>query len=68
VSLLVTELSFTAGEPHTGHAKVAVMTSSIVGALLASAILVARNKKYKEIQAAESVDEDDDGIPDAYRR
>lgn len=68
VSLLVTELSFTAGDPHTEHAKVAVMTSSIVAALLASTILVARNKKYKHIHAAESLDEDDDGIPDVYQR
>jgi Na+:H+ antiporter, NhaA family len=68
VSLLVTELSFTAGDAHTEHAKVAVMTSSIVAALLASTILVARNKKYKEIEAADSVDEDDDGVPDVYQR
>jgi Na+:H+ antiporter, NhaA family len=47
---------------------VAVRTSSIVAALPASTILVARNKKYEEIQAAESVDEDDDAIPDVYRR
>jgi Na+:H+ antiporter, NhaA family len=44
------------------------MTSSIVAALLASLILVARNKKYKEIEAADSVDEDDDGVPDVYQR
>jgi hypothetical protein len=43
------------------------MTSSIVAALPALTILVARNKKYEEIQAAESVDEDD-GLPDVYRR
>jgi Na+:H+ antiporter, NhaA family len=45
---------------------VAVMTSSIVAALPASTILMARSKKYEKIQAAESVD--DDGIPDVYRR
>ncbi|MDI3331692.1 MAG: Na+/H+ antiporter NhaA [Micrococcus sp.] len=68
VSLLVTELSFPAGDPHTEHAKVAVMTSSIVAALLASVILVARNKRYKAIEVADSVDEDEDGVPDVYQR
>jgi len=68
VSLLVTELSFPAGDPHTEHAKVAVMTASVVAALLASTILVTRNKKYKAIEAAESVDADADGVPDVYQQ
>ncbi|MEO9249229.1 Na+/H+ antiporter NhaA [Citricoccus nitrophenolicus] len=68
VSLLVAELSFGAGDPATEHAKVAIMASSITAAVLASVILTARNRQYRKIQAAESVDADGDGIPDVYQR
>ncbi|MDN8974967.1 Na+/H+ antiporter NhaA, partial [Staphylococcus aureus] len=39
VSLLVTELSFTATDPHHDHAKVAILLASVVAAVIASALL-----------------------------
>lgn len=47
VSLLVAELSFTAGSEHHDHAKVAILTASVVAALLASALLSMRNRRYR---------------------
>lgn len=55
VSLLISELSF-ADVLLQDHAKVAVLTASIVAALLASLILGLRNKHYREIED----DEDDE--------
>ena len=57
-----------AGSPHTEHAKVAVMTSSVVAAILASFVLVARSKLYKKLREEYGVDVDKDGIPDVYQR
>ena len=67
VSLLVTELSFAAGDPHHDHAKVAILLASLISALLASLVLVARNRRYGQIARAEAVDADHDGVPDVYQ-
>ena len=67
VSLLVAELSFGPGDAATDHAKVAILVSSITAAVLASIILSTRNRQYRKIQAAESIDADADGIPDVYQ-
>lgn len=45
VSLLVAELSFPSGSGHADHAKVAILTASLVAALLASVILTIRNRR-----------------------
>ncbi|WRS31008.1 Na+/H+ antiporter NhaA [Actinomycetaceae bacterium MB13-C1-2] len=50
VSLLVTELSLTSGSPEADAAKVAVLTASVTAAVLASLILVPRNRHYKAVQ------------------
>ncbi|WP_243229002.1 Na+/H+ antiporter NhaA [Microbacterium sp. CIAB417] len=52
VSLLVLELSFGAGSPHYDHGKVAVLTASVVAALLAAVVLGLRNRRYRAAQAA----------------
>lgn len=68
VSLLVTELSFSSADPHHDHAKVAILLASVLAALMASVLLIARNRRYRRIAEAEAVDADGDGIPDVYPR
>lgn len=67
VSLLVAELSFAPGSAPLDHAKIAILSASVLAALGASAILAHRNRHYRRIAAAETVDRDRDGIPDAYQ-
>ena len=52
VSLLVTELSFSSTDPHHDHAKVAILTASVVAALVASVLLSARNRAYRRAALA----------------
>ena len=67
VSLLIAELSFEEGSIAGGDAKIAIMLASLLAALLASVVLVARNRQYRRIALAETVDEDGDGTPDIYQ-
>ena len=66
VSLLIGELAFGTGNPREDHVKVAVLTGSVIAALLAAVVLRLRNRVYRRIHAAENVDADRDGIPDVY--
>ncbi|MEA5456662.1 Na+/H+ antiporter NhaA [Sinomonas sp. JGH33] len=66
VSLLVAELGFGAGSPHDEHATVAVLAGSLTAAVLAAVVLRARNRHYRRVDAAENVDQDGDGVPDAF--
>lgn len=68
VSLLVSELSFGLESAHYEHAKVAILAGSLVAAILGALWLVPRNRRYREIQARESRDENKDGIPDVYQQ
>ena len=47
VSLLVTELSFSASDPHHDHAKIAILLASVIAAAGASVLLTARNRRYR---------------------
>lgn len=67
VSLLISELAFGQGSPHDDHAKVAILTGSLLAALLATVILRARNRHYGRIAEKEAIDSDNDGIPDVYQ-
>ncbi|MFI5958035.1 Na+/H+ antiporter NhaA [Cryptosporangium sp. NPDC051539] len=67
VSLLIGELAFGAGSDRDEHVKVAVLTGSVLAAILATAILRVRNHVYRRIRQAEAVDADADGIPDVYQ-
>lgn len=68
VSLLVTELSFSATDPHHDHAKVAILLASVLAALIASILLSTRNRRYRRIAEEDALDEDGDGIPDVYQQ
>ena len=68
VSLLIGELAFGAGTPRDEHVKIAVLTGSVAAAVLASAVLRARNRTYRKLHVAETADTDLDGVPDAYQR
>ena len=67
VSLLIADLSFGASEQHD-YAKVGILCASVIAALLAAVVLRARNRRYRRIHELETVDTDDDGIPDVYQR
>lgn len=62
VSLLVAELSFTTGSPAHDHAKVAILSASVLAAGLASIVLVTRNRQYRKIAERDAIDADDDGV------
>jgi NhaA family Na+:H+ antiporter len=66
VSLLISELSFGQGSALDDVGKVGILLGSLVAALLAVALLGARNRQYKRQLADEQVDADGDGIPDVY--
>ncbi|GAA3287006.1 Na+/H+ antiporter NhaA [Arthrobacter citreus] len=68
VSLLVADLSFGHGTLPNDHAKVGILTASIVAALLAALILTRRNRHYRAVEEEENVDDDGDGVPDVYQR
>jgi NhaA family Na+:H+ antiporter len=68
VSLLVAELSFGQGTAMDDHAKVGILSASLLAALLAAVVLLARNRQYKLAEEEEKLDSDDDGIPDVYQR
>ncbi|SNR95873.1 sodium/proton antiporter, NhaA family [Geodermatophilus pulveris] len=68
VSLLITELAFGMGTETYEHAKVGILTGTLLAALLATVVLRLRNRRYKRIYADERADFDHDGIPDVYQR
>ncbi|MBL6278088.1 Na+/H+ antiporter NhaA [Micromonospora fiedleri] len=68
VSLLIGELAFGAGSEAGANVKAAVLAGSLISALLASVVLVRRNRVYRMIALKEQVDLDQDGVPDVYQR
>ncbi|MEU4773708.1 Na+/H+ antiporter NhaA [Micromonospora sp. NPDC023644] len=68
VSLLIGELAFGPGSAADDNVKAAVLTGSVIAALLATVVLVRRNAAYRRIAEAERVDADRDGVPDVYQR
>jgi NhaA family Na+:H+ antiporter len=68
VSLLITELAFGMGTETYDHAKVGILTGTLLAALLATVVLRLRNRRYKRIYEEERADFDRDGVPDVYQR
>jgi NhaA family Na+:H+ antiporter len=68
VSLLIGELAFGAGSLRDDHVKVGVLAGTLLAALLASALLRLRNRRYRLIEEAERADADADGVPDVFQR
>jgi NhaA family Na+:H+ antiporter len=68
VSLLVAELSFGHGSIHDDHAKVGILSASLLAAILATVVLRSRNRQYRLAEEEEKVDSDYDGIPDVYQK
>lgn len=66
VSFLIAALTFAPDTTEYDHAKVAILTASVLAAALASIVLVARNKHYRRLDELEAADSDNDGIPDVY--
>ncbi|MDA8777377.1 Na+/H+ antiporter NhaA, partial [Pontimonas sp.] len=67
VSLLIGELSFGVGTVLGDEAKIGILVGSVLAALLAAAILVGRNRHYRDVSAKETQDLDGDGIPDIFQ-
>ncbi|WP_182112322.1 Na+/H+ antiporter NhaA [Actinotalea sp. JY-7876] len=65
VSLLIGDLAF-ADAARVEHVKVGVLAGSVLSALLASALLRARNRAYRRLEELESRDADADGVPDVF--
>ncbi|SDN94077.1 Na+/H+ antiporter NhaA [Geodermatophilus sp. DSM 45219] len=68
VSLLITELAFGMGTETYDHAKVGILTGTLLAALVATVVLRLRNRRYRRIYEEERADFDQDGVPDVYQR
>lgn len=67
VSLLIGDLAYGLGSERDEFVKIGVLAGSLSAALLASVLLLSRNASYRRIQREETVDDDDDGVPDVYQ-
>ncbi|QNS05524.1 Na+/H+ antiporter NhaA [Streptomyces xanthii] len=68
VSLLIDELAFAGDTALTDAVKAAVLTGSLIAAVLAGVLLKIRNAKYRALWEDEERDEDASGIPDIYEQ
>jgi NhaA family Na+:H+ antiporter len=68
VSLLIGDLAYGTGSARQDVVKVAVLTGSVLAALLAAIVLRARNRHYRAVFELETADDDHDGVPDVYGR
>jgi NhaA family Na+:H+ antiporter len=68
VSLLIGELAFGPGSLADEHAKVGVLTGTLLAALLAGVLLRLRDRRYRRMSAEDELDADGDGVPDVYQR
>ena len=67
VSLLIGELAFPDDPERAEYVKAGVLIGSLTSALIATVLLRARNKHYRELWVVENRDVNADGIPDVYQ-
>ena len=67
VSLLIGDLAFGASSERDDHVKIAILTGSVLAALLATVVLRLRNRAYRRIHQAQTVRDDNDTVPDFYQ-
>ncbi|MGZ5377505.1 MAG: Na+/H+ antiporter NhaA, partial [Mycobacterium sp.] len=67
VSLLIGDLAYGLGSDRDEVVKMGVLTGSVCAAVLAAVLLRLRNRQYRAIWEQETVDTDDDGVPDIYQ-
>ncbi|WP_254407143.1 Na+/H+ antiporter NhaA [Streptomyces sp. GMY02] len=68
VSLLIGELAFANDPVLTDEVKTAVLTGSLIAAVISCALLKMRVRTYRVLCEEEERDEDLDGIPDIYEQ
>lgn len=68
VSLLIGDLAYGLESPRQDVVKVAVLTGSVLAAVLAAVVLRARNRHYRAVFELETADSDHDGVPDVYQQ
>lgn len=68
VSLLIGELAFGIDSARDAEVRVGVLAGTVASAVLAAVVLRLRNQRYRRMRAAEAVDADRDGVPDAFQR
>ncbi|MYX71303.1 Na+/H+ antiporter NhaA [Streptomyces sp. SID3915] len=68
VSLLIGELAFTGDEGTVNEIKAAVLTGSLIAAVLSVVLLKLRVRRYRALYEAEELDEDASGVPDVYEQ
>lgn len=61
-------MSFGLESPHYEHAKVAILTGSLLAAALGAAWLIPRNRRYRQLETEAQRDDNADGIPDVYEQ
>nr|WP_202450317.1 Na+/H+ antiporter NhaA [Streptomyces sp. SID4917] len=68
VSLLIGELAFSSDPALTDEMKAAVLTGSLIAAVISGILLKLRVRTYRALYEDEERDEDLDGIPDIYEQ
>ena len=66
VSLLIGDLAYGSDPSRLAVMKVAVLTGSVLAAILAGILLRIRNRHYRSVFELETADPDCDGVPDVY--
>ena len=66
VALLIGELAFQGNPEQLDHARIGVITGTLLAAVLAAVVLRLRNQHYREIEREEAMDTDHDGVPDVF--